>query len=340
LDTTILSQYMQKAGYKTGVVAANGYLSHLLNLNRGWDFYRNLIHEETAVGSSFLSRAGMQWALENKDEPFFLYLGTIDPHVTYRRHEEFIGLYDDDANYTGRFRRHMSGEDLGLVKARKLPLDDREKLRVINLYKNEITFNDSAFGYVREQLEEAGIWDQTMVVVTSDHGEEFWEHGSVGHGHNVHQEMVHVPMFFYYPPLIPAGTVVDAGADVIDIMATVLDIIGVDRPEGQQGKSVLPLIFNQHGGYPEPAVATQYMLHYAMQLEDWKIYMRRGEFRVYDRRTDILELEDVGDDHPLATRWLLDSMSWFRAHRARWDKHTWGVASNLSPEFLELLGGD
>jgi arylsulfatase A-like enzyme len=176
-----------------------------------------------------------------------------------------------------------------------------------------------------------------MVVITSDHGEEFWEHGSVGHGHSVHQELVHVPLIVYYPPLIPKGTRVEAGVDVLDVYPTILEALGAKMPDGLQGKSVLPLIHNMHGGYPEPAVATQYLIHYGMQMQQWKLYLKRGDYELFDRDSDPLEKTDVADKHPLASRFMLDAMSYFRAHRKEWEKQSWGVPSKLEPGFLERI---
>ncbi len=334
----ILPHFFQDAGYTTGILAANGYVSHLLNLNRGWDHYRNFIHEEVGLSAQNLWDDGLAWIRTlDEDEPFFLYLGTIDPHATYRRHDDFIGLYEPD-DYNGRFQRFLSGHQLGDIKSRAMTVTEREKERIINLYKNEISFNDHVFGKMRETLEEKGIWDETLIVVTSDHGEEFWEHGSVGHGHNVHQEMVHVPLIFHYPNGLPQGRVVRSGGEVVDVLPTILDLLGKDPLEDRQGRSLLPVIFGEHGGYPAPAMSTQYMLQYGMQIRHWKLYLRSGSMRLYDRREDPLEMEDIRDDHPLASRWLQDSVAWFRAHRRDWDKSTWGVPNNLSEDFLELIG--
>ncbi len=212
--------------------------------------------------------------------------------------------------------------------------NDRDKVRIKNLYKNEITFNDQAFGTIRAAFEEMGIWDETMVVVTADHGDEFWEHGGVGHGHNVHQELVHVPLLMYYKPLIKAGTVIDAGVDVLDVYPTLVDIAGKERPENLQGRSLLPLLLDQHGGYPQPAIATRYLGHYAMQMQQYKLYLKKGDYAVYERDSDPMEMENAKGSHPLASRWLLDSMAWFRDSRKQWDKQSWGVANNLSESFL------
>ncbi len=335
----ILPHFFRDEGYATGIIAANGYVSHLLNLDRGWDFYRNLIHEEVSLNAEYLVEHGLDWIDGVGGDPFFLYLGTIDPHATYWRHDDFIGLYEPE-DYSGRFQRQLSGKQLEKIKARAMTPTEREKERIINLYKNEITYNDHAFGEMRKALEEKGIWDDTLVVITADHGEEFWEHGSVGHGHNVHQEMVHVPLIFHYPRELPEGRVVEAGAEVVDVLPTVVEMLGMEALDDRQGMDLLPLIYGEHGGYPSPALATQYMHQYGLQIRHWKLYLRSGSMRLYDRRSDPQEMEDIRGDHPLASRWLQDSIGWFRAHREEWDKSTWGVANNVSDDFVELVGAD
>lgn len=332
----ILPEAMAKAGYKTGAHTSNGYVSHPWGFVQGWDHYVNNLRDGWRIDGHSMAEHASTWALENKDEDFFLYVGTIDPHVTYRRHKDIIDRYDPEP-YTGKYRAYLSGEELGKIKGGSVKVSDRDKKRIIALYKNEIEFNDQAFGKLREALEDAGMWEQTMVVVSSDHGEEFWEHGSVGHGHNIHQELVHVPVLIHYPPLVPEGTVVDAGIDVLDLYPTMVEAIGGEIRDEIQGKSVLPLIHNVHGGYPEPTIATQYRIHYAMQMENFKLYLKRGEYELFERDSDPLEMNDVADQHPLASRWLLDSMGWFRAHRKDWDKRTWGVPSKVEPGFVERI---
>ena len=330
----IIPEAMKEAGYRTGAHISNGYISKPWGFDQGWDHFINNLRDGWRIDGASMAEHGIKWATENKEAPFFLYVGTIDPHVTYRRHDEIIERYDTD--YSGRYDKYCSGEDLGRIKGGGLKPNDRDKERIKNLYKNEITFNDQAFAAIRRSFEEQGIWEETMVVVTADHGDEFWEHGSVGHGHSVHQELVHVPLLMYYPPLIEAGTRVNAGVDVLDIYPTLVDLIGGTRPEALQGKSLVPLLLGEHGGYPEPAIATRYLGHYAMQMQQYKLYLKKGDYAVYDREKDPLELENAKADNPLAARWLLDAMAWFRSNRKSWDKQSWGVADNLSGDFLTL----
>lgn len=333
----IMPEAIKKLGWRTGAHISNGYISEPWGFVQGWDHYKNNLREGGGIDGMALARDGIRWAKANKDKKFFLYLGTIDPHVTYREHKGIIEKYDTKP-YSGPYKRALLGTDLGAIRGGK-KVSARDKERIKNLYKNEITYNDQAFAKVREAFKEMGIWDDTMVVVTADHGDEFWEHGSVGHGHNIHQELVHVPLLVYYPKAIKGGTVVNAGVDVLDVYPTIVDALGGKRPKDLQGKSVLPLIFGEHGGYPEPAIATRYLGHYTMQMERWKLYLRKGDYKLFDRDTDLLELTDVAAQNPLAARWLLDATTTFRAHRKRWDKATWGVPSNLSPEFMKLRAG-
>ncbi len=328
----LIPESLQEAGYETGAYISNGYVSKPWGFVQGWDMYRNNLREGYGIHGEAMAEDGIEWAKKNSEKPFFLYLGTIDPHVTYRRHEDLIEMYDPEP-YNGRFSRYCLGTDLGKIKGGGIKVTDRDKERIIALYKNEITFNDRAFGKLRTELEAAGLWEDTMVIVTSDHGDEFWEHGSVGHGHNVYGELVHVPMIVYYPKAIPAGTVVDSGADVLDLYPTILEFTGIEVPDDVQGKSVLDRIDGIRGGYPEPAIATQYLMHYALQIDRWKLYLRKGSYQVFDRENDLVELTDVAESHPFVSRQLLDAAGWFRPNRDRWKKASWGVPSNLGPDF-------
>lgn len=331
----LLPEAIKDHKYRTGCHVANGYVSTNGGFAQGWDHFVNNLREGWGIRGEDVARHGLDWAKKNSEQPFFLYLGTIDPHVTYRAHAGITETYDTTP-YNGEYVKFLSGEELGRIKGGK-PVSERDKLRIKNLYKSEVTYSDKVFGDFRAQMEEAGLWEDTMVIITADHGEEFWEHGSVGHGHNVHQELVHVPLIMYYPPLIPAGTAVTPGVDIIDLYPTILEAIGAPRPKDLQGKSLLPLIHKVGGNYPEPAIATQYLIHYAMQMEQWKLYLKRGAYELYDRNADPLELVDVADQHPLASRWLLDSMGYFRVHRKEWNKDSWGAVSNLKPGFLERI---
>ncbi len=332
----LLPEAMKDGGYKTYAFISNGYVSEPWGFVQGWDMYRNNLRSGYGITAPAMVKHGLDWTKDRTGEKFFLYLGTIDPHVTYRMHEDLIGLYDDP-EYDGRFRRSLLGTTLGEIATKKVSVTEREQQRIKALYKNEITYNDRAFGELRQGLEDLGVWDETMVVVTADHGEYFWEHGGVGHGSGVHQQVVHVPLIVYYPPLVPGGTVVEAGVDVLDIYPTLVHATSNERKYDElQGRSLLPLIHRVRGDYPEPAIATHYTTRYGVQMQQWKLIVKKGSYELFDRSADPQELTDVSGKHPLAERWLHDAFAVYRPLRKEWSKEKFGAASNLSPDFIAM----
>ncbi len=106
-------------------------------------------------------------------------------------------------------------------------------------YLSEVRKTDEA---MREALLELGVDDQTLIVVTSDHGEELLDHGWYGHRQSLYQELVHVPLVIRLPGKIKAGTVIDTPVSLVDLYPTLLDLLGIPIPAGLSGVSLVPLI--------------------------------------------------------------------------------------------------
>ena len=336
-DLELLPEAMKALGLKTLGRASNGYVSKPYGYEQGWDSFQNDLRDDLAYDGKSIVRRALSQVRAHADEPFFFYLGTIDPHATYRRHDGIFERYQTP-RYTGRFKRTISGKNLGEINQRLIEVSPEDKAQIQALYRNEITYSDEAFAMLRQELEALGMWSDTLLVMTSDHGDGFWEHRKVGHGHNLHQELVHVPLIMVYPRAIPAGTIIEAGVDVLDIYPTLVEALGGQRPPGLQGKSLWPLIQGvEDPRYPQPATSNFELKRDTMQLGPYKlIWERSGAHTLYDRRADPLELEDVQAARPLAKRWLLDAMSYQRHYVMSWDKQRWGVPNNLSAEFLML----
>ena len=108
-----------------------------------------------------------------------------------------------------------------------------------DLYDGEVRFVDAAAGQILEKLENGGLANSTVVIISSDHGEEFWEHGSSGHGHTLYDELVTVPLIIRAPGILPAGAVRSEQVASIDIFATLVDICGLTPTKPYQGRSIL-----------------------------------------------------------------------------------------------------
>jgi len=299
----MLPEILKDDGFHTGAFICNGYVSDRFGFGRGWSTYRNYIREGRRTMAEFVAADVLQWLdARPTDKPFFLYVHTIDPHVPYRPPAEHLALYGDPS-YRGRVDFSRDATLLENVKLGRLRLDDRDKAHLQALYDGEITYTDVHFAAILDGLDRRGLSDDTMVVLTSDHGEEFWDHGSVGHGHSVYEELLHVPLFVRLPGE-PARRLRDS-VGLVDVMPTILEALGRPLPENLSGRSFLPSL--RGAGYDAPqATVSGFMEHWrTVNVGRYKLVQRPGHPPVlYDLAEDPGETTNVADAHPLILGWL------------------------------------
>jgi arylsulfatase A-like enzyme len=299
----MLPEILKDDGFHTGAFICNGYVSDRFGFGRGWSTYRNYIREGRRTMAEFVAADVLQWLdARPTDKPFFLYVHTIDPHVPYRPPAEHLALYGDPS-YRGRVDFSRDATLLENVKLGRLRLDDRDKAHLQALYDGEITYTDVHFAAILDGLDRRGLSDDTMVVLTSDHGEEFWDHGSVGHGHSVFEELLHVPLFVRLPGE-PARRLRDS-VGLVDVMPTILEALGRPLPENLSGRSFLPSL--RGAGYDAPqATVSGFMEHWrTVNVGRYKLVQRPGHPPVlYDLAEDPGENTNVAGAHPLILGWL------------------------------------
>ncbi|MCC7018034.1 MAG: sulfatase [Rhodospirillales bacterium] len=294
----LLPELLSSRGFYTGSFIANGYVSDRFGFRQGWDTYRNYIREELRTQAEFVAADVLQWLDRRpQDEPFFLYVHAIDPHVPYRPPEEFISMYDP-GSYGGPVNFRRDATLLENIKLGRIPLSARDKARLEALYDGEITYHDVHFGAIMEGLARRGIADETMIVVTADHGEEFWDHGSVGHGHNVYEELLHIPMFVRLPGVTGSAIRVDAPVGLVDVMPTILDGLGQEIPEDLMGRSILDLVRGAAG--TERVAVSGFMDNWrAIALDRYKLIVKPdGSAMLFDLQSDPGEEHDIAADKP------------------------------------------
>ncbi|HUH04079.1 MAG TPA: sulfatase-like hydrolase/transferase, partial [Kofleriaceae bacterium] len=281
--------------------------------------------------------------LGSPDRPFFWFIGTIDTHKPWYGHEPWLSRYDPGP-YKGRFQDKVLSAQLGIARGTHLctwKVPPREMQRIHAIIDSAISFQDAQLGRLIEQLEAWGIAEETMLIVTSDHGEELWEYPQrCGHGSSLRESLTHVPLLIHYPPLIPGGAVLE-GADGVDILPTILDALGRPPLEAAQGQSLIPLLQGRGRGYPRPSYATMNEWAHTLRLDRWKGWVGRdGDIALYDMTTDPDERQDLAATRPIARQLVADAMGLFVPNRKTWKKRTWGVASNLTETgALALEGG-
>ena len=144
---TTLAEAFTKNGYLSGGYVSNGYISDRWNFAQGFNkrVFINNIRKGRANNARAILRDAKPFIDKYKKKPFYLYLGTSDPHVTYRRHKKLIRRYDNKP-YSGRYQKNITGGELGKLKGKKNAPSKRDQERIEALYENEIEFNDIYFG--------------------------------------------------------------------------------------------------------------------------------------------------------------------------------------------------
>jgi arylsulfatase A-like enzyme len=332
-----LGEAMKGAGFFTSGVSANGYITKHGGFGEGWDAYRNHIHDGGGVRGEDVMKYALASVEKKQATPFFLYMGTIDTHVSWRAKEPWFKRYDP-APYAGKFVTEASGKDIDAMATKKILPSERDRARIVAIYDSNVSYQDDLLGKLMTQLSTWGLLEDTLIVVTADHGDEQWEDGRVGHGASLRESLIHVPLAMYYPPLFPPGFV-EEGVDTIDILPTLVDAMGLLPPEGAQGMSLIPLAQGVGQGYPRPAIASQYEFAHAMRLGGWKVRVAgTGVPLLYDMKNDPMEKTDLATKRPFERRFMADALSTFLVYQRDWKKVRWGVASNASPLLASDLG--
>lgn len=226
-EETTLAEIFFDAGFRTGAVINNTYVSDGVGMFQGYEFMYNKLRQD--ADRQF--PAALEWLDLHMDEDFFLYIHIFDPHVPYSPPESYVSQYRQGS---GQFTSEFDAPNE--VRSGEIILTDDEKLQMEGLYNGEVAFADYELGKFFNELKTLGIYDDMSIVIFGDHGEEFWEHGAFEHGHSVYQEVVHVPLFMKIPGVEPS--VYEGRMSLIDVLPTWLSWAGFEYPEAVTGRDL------------------------------------------------------------------------------------------------------
>ena len=327
---TTIAELFKRLKYHTGGYVSNGYVSDKWNFSQGFQTFQNFIREGKANNARAVFKAAKRFIKKRKKSSFYLYLGTSDPHVTYRRHKQFIKDYYPK-EYTGRYMKNITGGELGDLK-KKGPPSDKDKERIEALYENEIAFNDFYFGELIKTLKAEGIYDDTLILVSADHGDEFWEHGGCGHGHSLYEELISVPLMIRWPSSLKAGRF-EAGADGVDLLPTLATLMGTKLKDPVQGRD-LSAQLSVTDAYPQATMASQGKDQFTLAAGPAKvIYRGPGSLQVFNLAKDHGESKDLSESHPITTLSALDPLLLYLARPRSWSKVNYGAPNALTDQF-------
>jgi arylsulfatase A-like enzyme len=387
-SVTTLAEALRDAGYATYATSSVGFTGKMTALHQGIETLHEsgsvpeLDHSYSKTARVFVDRL-LPWIDEHSETPFFVFLHVFDPHDPFRPYAPYETLYTDDeeiAEHEERIARmnaflaEEEGEEVDEDDAYG-PLPRAEQLEKAGIdadawvdteldwYDASIRAMDAEIGRVLERLDQLDILEDTLIVFTSDHGEEFLEHGNHFHGLHAYGEMINVPLVMWWPGVVPAGRS-DVVVQSIDVYPTVLALAGLEPPrEAQQiqGQSLLPLMADPDrpsrlGWLDRPAFAERAVTkelgfqlpvkeQVAQQVvvsEGWKLVRNldppsgRAEYELYDAVADPLDQNDVAAENTeVVSRLRADLDAWHETALAAKIEEV--SPEEMSPEDRERL---
>jgi arylsulfatase A-like enzyme len=340
LDT--MAEWMKGNGYETLGLQTNANLTAELGFSQGFD---NYLFENCARADWVTGRATER--LKNLKKPFFLYMHFMDPHAPFDppdTHREVFGplpaispeeqaIVDQSIPYV----LDVAYDTMGLVAQRRFPALSPEGRETI------WTRYDADCRYMDDELDKflammRAEYPNTLFVVLADHGEEFWEHNSLGHGHTVYQEQIAVPFFIHGPGIQPGEVTQPAGT--IHLLPTLAAYLKYAPQPNWQGRNLLagldpdaPAFTTTHGAFPRVKIHKE-----AVRVGSMKLIFQpeTGDEKLYDLASDPGETADLAAAQPetvarlraLLTQHLKDNYSHRKGKRNE---------VRLSPEVLEQL---
>lgn len=327
-----LAQSFHDAGYKTIGLIQNGIIWKHTRLDRGFDEY-DVRREGNKVSEEMMAKARELMNVD-RGRPLFLYVHLTPPHQPYLPPKSYSNDFIDP-NYEGEVTGSIM--DCAKINHFKPPMDHADVQHLKALYDGHIRYVDDMIAKTMDEVWKESPREDWVVVVTSDHGEAFLQHGDQGHNTQVYEEMVHIPLVIAAPgsPL-PAGSEVPAPVSLLDVGPTLRDLTGLpSHAQVEDGRSLVPLIddpsrdmrraFFFSSRYPKELDGRPTWI--ALRLGDYKLLSSENGYELYDLARDPHEMDNLTDAEPLRTRAMAEMLEAWRDSGARSD-----AASSALPE--------
>jgi len=301
----LLPEYLGKHGFQRFAISANKIVSERFGFDQGWDEFVSTAYSEREDGKYVYGEA-IDWLEQHyRKGRFLLYLQSMECHTPYAVDREYSSLYHPE-EYHGRFGNEFESRELSAINEKKLKPTASDYAWIRALYDGEATYQDEQIGRLLSALEELGLLNETMVVITNDHGEEFGEHGRVGHTWASYDELLRAPLLLYYPPLFPPGHRFDEIVESVDLAPTIVDALGLPPMPDVDGESLLPYIRSgQLRRQPGRAIIDYRNENRLIRVGRWKlsVHEKTGWSSLYDIEADRGETKDLRKSRILAGRY-------------------------------------
>lgn len=342
INYVTVTEVMKNNFYKTVGVISHVFVSSEYRFGQGFDVFDEscLLNEFSDVGKSstseYLGEKAIKYIRKNKNNRFFMYIHFFDPHFNYILHKEF--------NYFPEYEGQLgSNQDIRELLSLRPKMKSRDIDYLKSLYDSEISYTDKCIGQILNELERLDLYDNTMVILTADHGEEFMERNWIGHTRTLYGELINVPLIIKLVNSERGGFRTNRNVGVIDIFPTIIRACGIDL-NGKiktQGKDLLKAvregkgdekrdpIFSEvnfsDGGYNKEVEAFKK----SIICERWKMIknLEDNSIELYDLNNDQKEEDNVAmyNQDVVAKlnkqlrKWQEENLDFF-AHKKREDR--------------------
>lgn len=295
-----MAELLKEKGYQTISFNDGGQIAPKFGLNQGFDRYESMRDSIKAEHLNFyrVVTKTMKWLDQHPEEKFFLFLHTYETHHPYTPKKRQLKLFE--SNYNGDLNWQITVEMIERINKGEIKLTDEDKQHIINTYDAEIRSMDESFGLLIDFLKKKKLYDNTLIIFTSDHGEEFGEHGIwATHSHTLFNDQLHVPLVIKLPASKFASRKVDHLVRSIDILPTVMDLLGEKMSKDFEGSSLVPLM---KGIPPKKLIfaisqrdmkQTYVSAYWSVMTQKWKLY----DAKLFNLLNDPGELKDVSKSH-------------------------------------------
>ncbi|MEC4675693.1 MAG: sulfatase [Nitrospirota bacterium] len=305
---TTLAEVMADAGYNTVALGCNVHLLPRFGFAQGFETYEMGLTDENSISAPKIHNRFFNW-LNGHEQGFFAYFHYIDVHWPYSSPPPFAGMYSglpSSVDYNSR-------EIIAKAQHGGIVLDDEVVTHMSDAYDEQIQFLDAEIGKLIKELKSRGLYDETLIILTADHGEEFMEHGHFTHGTSLYDVLLRVPLIIKFPCPGPNcyQRKVDEQVEIIDIMPTILRQVGLFVARPIEGRDLTA----QKRDKKNPA--------FSARADD--IAMRTNEFKYiyspidqseefYDLQADPGEMRNIALDYPeLTASFQAQLLDWMAA---------------------------
>jgi arylsulfatase A-like enzyme len=322
---TTLAEQLRAAGYRTAAFVSNPWLTRDLGFERGFETYVEAWRPDARNPKRRLEdRGGVElagsWITERvaSNEPFFAFINLNQAHLPYYPDAGVLARLSPNPRPMDRVLRLRGVAGMWLSVAGRQEFDSLDYEILNELYEAEVAMLDVLVEQLVQGLAVNGVLDETLIVITSDHGENIGDHGKIDHMLSMYDSTIRVPLVLRYPPRIPAGTVDAELASLVDIYPTVLDVCGLLPSDGVgQGDSLLPphrrppkfvIAENERplngiellaGAFPDFDTSAIDHRMRMLRTPRYKLIWHDGaSSELYDLENDPLEERDISDREP------------------------------------------